>query len=446
METPDSTEILLKLALLAGIICFNIFFVLAEFALVKVRSTALDELIRKGSRAAQQAKLAVTDMDSSLSTCQLGVTLASLALGWVGEPVVSALLSPVFNKLGVHSTELRHTLSVVFGFSALTYIHIVLGEQVPKMLAISHALQATLFVAPALRWFQKITWPFVWLLRISSTWAMARLGLKQTSEGGENHTHEELRLLLTSSNSTVNSTALGRDIILNALELSRRRARDVMRPRQEITVIDTSFPLEKAVEIAEKTRFSRFPLCLDGDLDRVIGVVHFKDLYASRHRTGTALDLGPAARSLVYVPPTARLERVLQILLERKVHMAFVIDEYGGTIGLVTLENVLEELVGQIQDEFDHERPLLEKTSQAEWRVDGALPLHELAELTGEALSDPEIVTVSGWMTLQLGGFPQEGQSVEVGPFTLAVKEMTGTMIREMVLSRRPTGGETDSP
>ncbi len=446
MENPTATEVLFKLAILAGIIGFNIFFVIAEFALVKVRSTALDELIRKGSRAARQAKLAVTDMDSSLSTCQLGVTLASLALGWVGEPVVSAILSPAFTKLGVHSADVRHTLSVIFGFSTLTYIHIVLGEQVPKMLAISHALEATLFVAPALRWFQKITWPFVWLLRISSTWAMARLGLKHTGEGGESHTHEELRLLITSSSSASNSTALGRDIILNALELSRRRARDVMRPRQEITVIDTSLPLEKAVDIAEKTRFSRFPLCLDGDLDRVIGVVHFKDLYASRHRTGTALDLGPAARPLVYVPPSARLERVLQILLERRIHMAFVVDEYGGTIGLVTLENVLEELVGQIQDEFDHERPLLEKLSETEWRIDGFLPLYELAELTGEALTDTEIVTVSGWMTQQLGGFPQQGQCVELGPFTLRVKDITGTMIRELVLTRHTPPVEAESP
>ena len=239
---------------------------------------------------------------------------------------------------------------------------------------------------------------------------------------------------------------LNRWKIRQQVRKGRRRARDVMRPRQEITVIDTSFPLDKAVDIAEKTRFSRFPLCLDGDLDRVIGVVHFKDLYASRHRTGTALDLGPAARPLVYVPPTARLERVLQILLERRVHMAFVVDEYGGTIGLVTLENVLEELVGQIQDEFDQERPLLEKISDTEWRIDGFLPLYELAELTGEALTDPEIVTVSGWVTLQLGGFPQQGQSIEVGPFSLRVKEMTGTMIRELVLTRRIPLVEAESP
>ena len=231
---------------------------------------------------------------------------------------------------------------------------------------------------------------------------------------------------------------LGRDIVLNALDLQRRIAREVMRPRREIVAFDTEATIAECLEVAEKTRYSRFPLCESGDLDKTIGVVHIKDLYAARLKARSGADLRPACRKLIYVPETARLEKLLQLFLERRLHFAIVVDEYGGTVGMVTLENVLEELVGQIQDEFDQEKPLLLKKDERTWEVDGALPLHELAELIGEPLQEEGVTTTSGLVTLRLGGFPNEGDTLTLGPYELRVQTMDGTRVERLKLTRRP--------
>ncbi len=436
MEHSTLFELSLKILLVVLIIGVNFFFVAAEFALVKLRHTQLEEHLRKGDRAAQLAKCALNELDSTLNACQLGVTLASLALGWVGEPVVSALLTPLLNTLQITSQEARHTINVLVGFSALTVLHIVIGEQVPKRLAITNPLTTSLWVAHPLRWFQKLTWPIVWLLDKASDGSMQVLGLQLNSKSDAAHSHEELRLLFASSGAGAKSTKLGREILLNALDLGHRCARDVMRPRQELIVLNTENSMGECLEIAEKSRFSRFPLCIENNLDHTIGVIHFKDLMGARHTAKRGNDLVPFARKIVFVPPTARLERVLQLLLERKLHMAFVVDEYGSTLGMVTLENILEELVGQIQDEFDQENPLIEILNADTWILDGALPLHDLASLVSQPLEDDDIVTTSGWVTQQLGGFPKTGDHLTVGHFNMRVESLVGSTIGRLRLTR----------
>ena len=193
--------------------------------------------------------------------------------------------------------------------------------------------------------------------------------------------------------------------------------------------------------MAEKTRYSRFPLCEGGDLDKMRGVVHIKDLYAMRIKAHRGADLLPAARKLIYVPETARLEKLLQLFLERKLHLAIVVDEYGGTLGMVTLENILEELVGQIQDEFDQEKPLLVRTGDNTWEGSGTLPLHELEELVGEPLQEEGITTVSGWVTQRLGGFPKAGDVLAVGNCELRVEEMAGMRVARFKLTKRAMPG-----
>jgi CBS domain containing-hemolysin-like protein len=209
-----------------------------------------------------------------------------------------------------------------------------------------------------------------------------------------------------------------------------------MRPRQEIAFFDTETSIADCMETAEKTRYSRFPLCEGGNLDKTAGVVHIKDLYAMRLKARSATELTPVARKLVYVPETARLERLLQLLLDRKLHMAIVVDEYGCTLGLVTLENILEELVGQIQDEFDQEKPLLVKTSETSWQVDGALPLHELEEVVGEPLEEEGITTASGWLTRRLGGFPKVGDVVTLSGSEVRVEEMDGMRVARLAVKK----------
>ena len=215
--------------------------------------------------------------------------------------------------------------------------------------------------------------------------------------------------------------------MLNALDLRRRVAREVMRPRQEIVALDTEASIAECLDVAEKTRYSRFPLCEGGDLDKLLGVVHIKDLYAMRIKARNGADLLPAARKLIYVPESARLEKLLQFFLERKLHLAIVVDEYGGTLGMVTLENILEELVGQIQDEFDQEKPLLTRTGENVWEAAGTLPLARAGGAGGRtARRRRASPPLSGWVTQRLGGFPKAGDVLTVGACELRVEEMDG--------------------
>ncbi|HEY6226747.1 MAG TPA: hemolysin family protein [Verrucomicrobiae bacterium] len=438
--THDSpTLIAIKLFAVLILVLLNGFFVAAEFALVKIRDTQLEPLIRKGSRSARVARKIIGNLDASLSACQLGITLASLALGWIGEPVFSALLSPVLNAFHIQSGQLRETLSFLVGFSLLTFLHIVAGEQAPKWYAIQQPLPTSLVVAYPLKWFHRASFPFIWLLNHASLWLLRRFGIEPAGEGEGAHSHDELRVMVATSQRHAGGTDLGRSIVLNAMDLHRRRARDVMRPRHEIVVLNTESSMTEALDVAEKSRYSRFPISEGGDLDKIRGVIHFKDMVAWRLRAKTAEDLVPAARKLVYVPPTARLEKLLQILLERKLHMAFVVDEYGGTVGMVTLENILEELVGQIQDEFDQEKPLAEPTGDNTWTVQGNFPLHDLAELAGEPLDEgQEVVTASGFVTQRLGGFPKVGDTVQLSRATITVAETDGRTISKLTLTKVP--------
>jgi CBS domain containing-hemolysin-like protein len=260
---------------------------------------------------------------------------------------------------------------------------------------------------------------------------------------GETHSEEELRLLLTTAQKQAGTSALGRAIVLNALDLRHRVAREVMQPRHEITALNTHASIEACMELAEKTRYSRFPLADGGDLDKTLGVVHIKDLYAVRGKAQRGANLWPVMRKLIYVPETARLEKVLKMLLDRKLHMAIVVDEYGGTMGLITLENILEELVGQIQDEFDQEKPQLISTGDGAWEATGALPLYQLAEIVGEELRDEGITTASGWLTHRLGGFPKEGDVLMIGVHELRVVEVDGPRVEKLKITGPAKGSET---
>jgi CBS domain containing-hemolysin-like protein len=339
---------------------------------------------------------------------------------------------------GIESPQLRHALAFVVGFSAITFLHIVAGEQAPKILAIQKSLATSLWVAYPLRWFFVLFYPVNWLLSSASLWLLRRLGLGAAQESDRLHSEEELRLLFTASREQAGATGLGHNIVLNAMDLRHRVARDVMRPRQEIVFLDTGSSMTECLDLAEKSRFSRFPLCEAGNLDRTLGVVHLKDLYGMRLKARSGAELAGVARKVVYVPETARLEKLLQRLLDRKLHLAIVVDEYGGTVGLVTLENILEELVGQIQDEFDQEKPLLTKIGDQVWEALGTLPLHDMEQLVNQTVAEEGITTVSGWVTSKLGGFPKEGDTLRLGDFEVRVEEVEETRVARLTLKKLP--------
>ncbi|HHY84826.1 MAG TPA: HlyC/CorC family transporter [Verrucomicrobia bacterium] len=433
--------IALKIVAVLVLVMLNGFFVAAEFALVKVRDTQLESLVVKGQLRAKVARRILHNLDAALSATQLGITLASLGLGWIGEPVFASLLAPLLS--GIESEQTQHSIAFAVGFSVITFLHIVAGELAPKSLAIRKSLPTSLWVAIPLDWFYKVSFPAIWALNHAANWLLRRFGIEPVTEGELVHSEEELRLILGASQKHAGSSALRRSIVLNALDLRQRVAREVMTPRQEMVVLDTQASMTECLDTADKTRYSRFPLCEAGDLDRTLGVIHIKDLYAMRIKARSGADLLPVARKLIYVPETARLEKLLQMFLERRSHIAIVVDEYGGTMGMVTLEDILEELVGQIQDEFDQEKPPLMRVSEDEWEAEGSLPLHELEEVVGETLREEGVTTASGWVTRRLGGFPKAGDVLHVGPFELRVEEMDNKRVARLRIIRKTKAAES---
>lgn len=432
----EAGSILLKLAGVLALVGLNGFFVAAEFALVKIRETQLSPLADRGNRRARLARHILRHLDPYLSACQLGITLASLGLGWIGEPAFVAMLEPLLKLAGVASESARHAVSFVVGYSLITFLHIVVGEQAPKFLAIKRPLPSSLWVAWPLQLFFWMSYPFIWLLNVASLKLLRWMGIESTGEHGGEHSEEELRLMFSSRAHAEGESNLSRDLVLNAFDLKRRVVREVMTPRKQIVALNTATRTADCLRLAEQTRYSRFPLVEAGDLDRTLGVVHFKDLVAAREKAKTGAELAPVARPLIYLPPTARLETALRLFLERKLHLAIVVDEYGGTVGLVTLENVLEELVGQIQDEFDHEKPRLVSKGDGVWELDGALPLFELAELVGEQIEDTDATTISGWVTARLGGFPRRGGRLEFAGHELVVEDVADLRVARLTVRR----------
>jgi len=431
----------LKILAVLVLVLLNGFFVAAEFALVRIRETQLDMLVAKGWRRAQMARHIVRHLNSYLSATQLGITMASLGLGYLGEPVFASLLTPLLHLVGINSPTVATTVSLVVGFSVLTFLSVVAGELAPKWLTIQKPLPVALATAIPLHWFYLAFYPLNRLLNLAARFLLKKIGIEPDAAAEQGHSEEELRLVLATV--PQGGTAAGRNLILNALDLSHRVAREVMRPRQEIVAFNMAATMADCLALAEKTRYSRFPICEDGDLDKTRGVIHIKDLYALRDRAATAADLLPVARKLIYAPATARLETLLKLFLERRLHFAVIVDEYGGTLGIVTLENVLEALVGQIQDEFDQEVTQFIRRDEHSWEVAGTLPLHELEKIIGELHHDESVATASGWVTQKLGGFPKAGDSLTVGNFDLRVEELDGPRVARLKITKRAGPKET---
>lgn len=433
-SASESASPVFKLLAVLAIVLVNAFFVAAEFAFVKLRDTQLDPLIAQGRFRARLARHILQNVRAYLSATQLGISMASLGLGWLSQPVFTALLTPLLIWCRVSSVAAQHSIAFAVGFIVATFLQIVLGELGPKWFAIQNALPVSLWVAQPLHVFYRISYPFNWLLNQSAQWILRRVGVQPDISTLSTHSEEELRLMLAQKRS--GGTRLSREIMLNALDLTRHPIHNIMRPRKEIIALNTDASFAECFDLAEKTRYSRFPLSEGGDLDKTLGVIHLKDLVAMRFRARRGSELQSVARKLIYVPELTRLEKMLNLFLERKLHMAVVVDEYGATVGLVTLENILEELVGQIQDEFDQEKPLLQTIDASNWRIDGALPVHELAEIIGQKPSGDGISTTSGWVTELLGGFPKVGDVLTLGAYELRVEQMEGARVAQLKLTR----------
>jgi len=414
LDLSPITGMLLGLFLVA----LNGFFVAAEFALVKVRSTQLDARISKGDWRAHRARHLVAHLDRYLSATQLGITLASIALGWVGEPAFSWLMKPMVSTLGL-SEEATHVSSAAAVFALVSILHIVLGELAPKSLAIRKPEPTSLWVAWPLYLFYVATMPAIWLLNHAANGFLKIFGIEPVTEGELAHDEEELRLLLASPDASLLSKHK-RELLDNIFELSHRMARQIMVPRADVVYLSIDRSLEDNLTTARESGHTRFPLC-DGDLDHVVGLVHIKDLFRA---TGPVKDLTQMKREIAFVPETLELDRLLKRMRTERSHMAAVLDEYGGVSGIVTLENVIEEIVGQIQDEFDMEPPQIVQKGTNRYQVSGAMLVEELEDELGVEFSDRNEDTVGGVVLSELGGSPSIGDRVELGPLEIEVRDV----------------------
>jgi CBS domain containing-hemolysin-like protein len=434
-----------KLAAIAALVFLNGFFVAAEFALVKIRMSQLEALAEEGDTRASKAQKVAGDLDAYLSACQLGITLASLGLGWVGEPFLAQMLQPIFFRFGISSTALITSISFLLAFSIITFLHIVLGEQAPKILAIRKPVPATLIVSGPLRLFYLIFKPAIWFLNVSSNWVLKHLlRTEPVKEGEIAHSEEELRLILDQSEKSDEVSSIGRDILVNALDMRRRVVRDIMTPRGEVVYLDVEESFEVNVKKALESRHTRFPLCR-GHLDNALGLIHIKELVPMMRDPHP--DLMRIRRDLIPVPEMMSLEKLLNLFLVRHAHLAIVVDEYGGTVGMVTMENVLEELVGDIQDEFDTEKAEFRKINDREFVVDGGLGLYELRDLADIEVENADVSTVGGYVTHLLGHLPKTGEQVPIEDYVVTVSQTDGRRVGQLHFKKMADDdGQTKHP
>jgi magnesium and cobalt exporter, CNNM family len=419
-----------KLAAVLALVLLNGFFVAAEFALVKIRRSQLETMAAEGNRRAAIGHHVIENLNAYLSACQLGITLASLGLGWLGEPFLARLLQPVFSLAGIESAAVVTSVSFALAFSLITFLHITLGEQVPKILAIQKALGTTLFVSPPLRLFYVVFKPFIWFLNVSSNLILKYiLRIQPAAESELVHSEEELRLILSESAKAEEVSPLGREILINALDLRERVVRDIMTPRGEVVYLDVEDDFETNLQKAIDSRHTRFPLC-KGHLDDTIGLIHIKDLVAMTRDSNP--DLMRIKREILPVPEMMSLEKLLNVFLTKHAHLAVVVDEFGGTVGIVTLENVLEELVGDIQDEFDAEKEEFRKINDNEFVVDGALGLYELRDAFGLELESADVSTIGGYVTHLLGHLPKQGEQVKIDGYLVTVSQTDGRRVGQL--------------
>jgi magnesium and cobalt exporter, CNNM family len=443
-EHWDSPLVVLgKLAVIVGLVALNAFFVASEFAIVKVRSSQLDALEDEGNVRAVFAKHVRSHLDAYLSATQLGITLASLALGWVGEQFLAHMLQPAFSLVNVHSTAVVSTVSITLAFIGITFLHIVFGELAPKYMAIGSPLSTTLALARPLGGFYILFKPAIWVLNKSSNFFLQKLLRIKPVAGSElAHSEEELRLILDESEKSDEVSELGRDLLVNALDLRQRVVRDIMTPRGEVVFLDLEEDFEQNVKKAFESRHTRFPLCR-GHLDNAVGLVHIKELTPMMRDPQP--DLLRIRRELIPVPEMMSLEKLLNLFLTKHAHLAIVVDEYGGTVGMVTLENVLEEIVGDIQDEFDSDKAEFRKISESEFSVDGALGLYELRDLAGLELESADVSTIGGYVTHLLGHLPKQGEQVRINDYLVTISQTDGRRVGQLHFRRQLEAAE-DQP
>ena len=422
---------MMKLVSVALLIALTGFFVAIEFAIVKVRPSRIEQLLREGKKGAVAAKRVVSHLDEYLSACQLGITVTALGLGWLGEPTVEKLLHPMMEALHLNES-LTHILSIGIAFALVTFLHVVAGELAPKTAAIQKAETITLLFATPMMWFYKIMYPFIWLLNSSARMLTRMVGLKPVSEHELAHSEEELRILLSESFKSGEINENEWTYVNNIFEFDDRNANEIMVPRTEIIAFDISQSLNECLQIVTKENYTRYPV-IDGEKDNIVGMVNMKEVFTEYIKgKNVETSIQEYVRPVIQVIESIPIHDLLLKMQKERVHMAILMDEYGGTAGLVTVEDILEEIVGEIRDEFDaDEVPEINKISENKTIVEGKVLIDEINDLFGLDLDDSDMDTIGGWILSEKMDVV-EGDKVRYDDYVFKVLEIDGYHIKSL--------------
>ena len=423
------------------LVAMNAFFVLAEFAIVKVRRTRLEELAKQGNRMAKSALKIVHNLDSYLSAIQLGITLASLALGWLGEPAVARLIAPVIGRATAYNVVLTHTVSFAVAFAFITLLHVVLGELTPKSIAIQKSERMSLLVAYPLLIFHKLTYPVVHVFNRIAALCLKLVDMTPGENQENAHTEEELRMIVNASHSDGILNDTEGQILDNIFSFSNKSVREVMAPRTDMVCLYLDDSYEDSVKIVMETAFTRFPLCRTNK-DNIIGMIHMRDILENEIRGNRAKELEKLAKEALFVPETMNISNLMQLMRKRHIHLAVVVDEYGGTAGLISLEDILEEIVGDIHDEYDEiELPDIKEIEPSVYEINGQTPQTEVEKLLNINLNNQEDETIGGYVFSLLGRKPEQGDAVLVNGYKFEVTSVDHIRIDKLKVSRISTLG-----
>lgn len=426
--------ITLYLLAVVVLVFLNGFFVAAEFAMVKVRTSRLESLASEGHLRARYSLRILGSLNAYLSACQLGITFASLALGWIGEPAIVKLLKPLLSSFLPDFAI--HTIAIIIAFSIITTLHITVGEQVPKTYAIRHAESMTLWAAIPMVIFYKLMFPFIWMLNGLSNWILRRAGVEPEGQTEAAHTDEEIREIMQESHKSgyLDNTEIA--LMDNIFEFSETQAREIMIPRTEMVCLYANMPFEQTRAMVIEELHTRYPVC-DPDKDNIIGFVHIKDFL----KAGEELDdIRSVLRPILTVPESVPISSLLKQMQKERTALALLIDEYGGTSGLVTVEDILEEIVGEIHDEFDEDVQAIEQLDEWTYSVDGLLLIDEFNEHFGTDIPTVDFDTIGGWVYAQVAMPPQTEQCVTCGEYELTIESVDHMRVSRLTVRKTEIG------
>ncbi|MFB7142473.1 hemolysin family protein [Gottfriedia sp. NPDC056225] len=428
-----------KLLLVVVLIAFTAFFVASEFAIVKIRSSRIDQLLGEGNKKARAVKKVITHLDEYLSACQLGITVTSLGLGWLGEPTIDTIFTPLIEHMNLNPAFTK-TISFLIAFGIITFIHVVVGELAPKTIAIQKAEQITLMFAPVLILFYKITYPFIWLFNNSARLVLKIFGLPPASEHEVAHSEEELRILLSESYKSGEINQSEFKYVNNIFDFNMRVAKEIMVPRTEMTAIDLREPFHENIHFMSTEKYTRFPV-VDGDKDHVVGLINFKDVFTDfvLHKGDAEVKtLEQYIRPIIQVIESISVHDLLVKMQREHIHMSILVDEYGGTSGLVTVEDILEEIVGEIRDEFDvDEKEDITKVNENKFIIAGKVLISEINDVFSLDIDDTDVDTIGGWILTENFDV-QEGDFIKFQNCTFKVLKLDGHYIKSIELTREP--------